>query len=140
MIVLDTNVISELMAVEPSPAVRAWLDKQRPDNVWTTAITMYEINLGIELMPNGCKRSALEGVMFHVMIRPFERRILPFGETAAGATAALTVRRKRAGRPIGVLDAQIAGVVEANSATLATRDVDDFWGMTFRVVNPWEAQ
>jgi len=139
MIVLDTNVISELMAIEPSPAVRIWLDKQDPGIVWTTAVTLYEINFGIELMPAGRKRAALEGIVFDMLIRPFERRVLPFGEKAANATAALSARRKKAGRPISILDAQIAGIVEANSATLVTRDVGDFWGVNFPVVSPWEA-
>lgn len=139
MIVLDTDVLSELMEAEPSAAVQAWIDGQDPGNVWTTAVTVYEVFLGIELMKPGRKRKALEDAMLQLMMRPFKDRVLPFGDAAAGATAALTVRRKRAGRPIAVADAQIAGIVETSSATLVTRDVRDFWGMAFPVINPWEA-
>src|SRR4051812_45398714 len=118
MIVLDTNVLSELMAVNPSPAVRTWLDRQKPEDVWTTSITTYEIELGIALMPLGKKRAALEEMMFQVMMWPLKHRVLPFGYEASQMTAALTVKRRRAGKPIGLADAQIAGIVAANSATL----------------------
>jgi predicted nucleic acid-binding protein len=139
MIVLDTNVVSELMEAEPSAAVQTWIDRQDPGDVWTTAVTVYEVLLGIELMARGRKRRALEDAMLQLMMRPFKGRILPFSDAAAGATAALVVRRRRAGRPIGFADAQIAGIVETSSAILVTRDVTDFWGMSFPVIDPWTA-
>jgi predicted nucleic acid-binding protein len=138
MIVLDTNVLAELTALHPAPAVRVWLDGQKPDQLRITAITLYEAELGIQLLPTGKKRRDLEEALRRALNGPLRGRVLPFGDDAAKSAAAITVRRKQAGRPINLADALIAGIAQANSASLATRDVADFAGLDFRVVNPWE--
>lgn len=139
MIVLDTNVLSELMAPHPSPVVRGWLDGQNPDDIWTTSITIYEIVLGIERLQRGKKRELLHAVFFQALAWPLERRVLPFAFEAAQTAATFAVQRRHAGRPISLADSQIAGIAAANSATLVTRNLRDFSGLGLSLINPWEA-
>jgi len=139
MIVLDTNVFSELMEAEPAPAVRAWINGQDIRQIHITAITLYEVQYGIEILENGKRRRGLEDALFRTLIWPLEQRVLPFAVSAALSAAEMSAKRKRSGRPIGLADAQIAGIVRTNSGVLATRDVDDFSGLSLTIVNPWEA-
>lgn len=139
MIVLDTDAFSELMEPEPEPSVRAWINRQDSRQIYITAITLYEVRYGIEILDDGKKRRGLESALLRTMIWPLEQRVLPFAEAAARSAAEITAKRRKAGRPIGMADAQIAGVVKANSAVLVTRNVDDFVGLDLSIVNPWEA-
>ncbi len=138
MIVLDTNVVSELMKAVPAEAVTRWIAGHRATTLYTTAITQSEILYGILLLPAGKRRSALEAAAGAMFIQDFASRILPFGIEAAHPYAQIAAQRRRAGRPISQFDAQIAAIARAARAPLATRNVGDFEGCGIKVVNPWD--
>jgi toxin FitB len=138
MILLDTNVISEFMAPSPTDQVLRWLDQQARSSVWTTSINVYEIHAGLLAMPVGKRRSALEARFERLLQISLEGRILPFDSDSALRAAALSADRRRRGRPGDPRDTMIAGIVLANHATLATRNVKHFEEIAKWVVNPWE--
>jgi hypothetical protein len=138
VIVLDTNVVSELMVPAPAPAVRAWISKQRLlDPLAVTVITMAEMLYGIELLPRGKRRDGLTREAEAMFAVDFAGRILAFDQAAARVFGQITAFRRAQGRPIATLDAQIAAIARANDATLATRNTSDFDGCGVRLVNPW---
>lgn len=138
MIVVDTNVASELMRPSPSGAVRDWVRGQRGKDLYTSAITVAEIFYGIERLPDGRRKELLRsaaGEVFGI----FGEQILPF-DAAAGEQYALVVsRRDGLGMPIDGFDAQIAAICRARGAALATRNVTDFHETEVDVINPWQA-
>lgn len=137
MTLLDTNVLSALMQTRPDPVVIAWLDSQPSESIWTTAITVFEIRFGLELLPAGRRRKALEAA-FDAMLRDdLNGRVAAFDPAAAEEAAKLAARRQRAGRPVDLRDTQIAGIALARRAALATRNVRHFDGLTVAVVSPW---
>lgn len=137
MTLLDTNVLSALMQTRPDPVVIAWLDSQPSESIWTTAITVFEIRFGLELLPAGRRRKALEAA-FDAMLRDdLNGRVAAFDPAAAEEAAKLGARRQRAGRPVDLRDTQIAGIALARRAALATRNVRHFDGLTVAVVSPW---
>ena len=135
MIVLDTNVLSALMRVAPEARVLAWLDEQVPDAVWTTAVTIYELQRGLELMPEGRKRRALTERMVSVLERVLRSRILPLDAEAGRVAGSLSAQRAARGGVMSAEDTLISGIVVARGATLATRNVRHFPDVP--VVNPW---
>ncbi len=139
MIVLDTNVISELMRAQPATAVVRWLNARAATNLFLTSITQAEIYYGIRLLPKGKRRDAIAKAADQMFDLDFRGRILSFGKEAASAYAQVAADRRAAGRPIAALDAQIAAIVLTNDAELATRNVDDFAGCGIDVINPWTA-
>jgi predicted nucleic acid-binding protein len=138
MIVLDTNVLSEVMSSSPDPPVRHWLARQSSSQLFTTSISMAEIFQGIELLPQGKRRDGLSGAAQTLFAGLFSGRVLPFDEHAARAFAPIAVNRRVRGRPISLFDAQIAAIAQAHGATLSTRDIADFEGCGVRLVNPWQ--
>lgn len=139
MILLDTNVISALMQSSPDPAIVGWLDRQPPESVWTTAVTVFEVRFGLELLATGRRRRQLEEAFARALAEDFEGRVLPFDQAAAQAAGAMAAARRRAGRTIEIRDLQIAGIAAARKATLATRHVRHFEGFGLAVVDPWAA-
>lgn len=137
MIVLDTNVVSELMRPAPAPAVLTWLGRERTDRRSTTAITVAEVRYGIRRLPDGARKDVLRRAA-DLIFADFPGQLLPFTATAAESYAEIVAHREHTGLPIGVLDAQIAAVCRVHGATLATRDVADFRGTGVDLVNPWE--
>jgi predicted nucleic acid-binding protein len=138
MIVLDTNVISALMRREPERPVVKWLDAQPAASVWITSITVMEIRFGLQTMPKGRRQQALIG-SFELMVKSvIEGRIASFDAEAGIHVAELMAQRKRRGRPAQVRDTMIAGIVLANRATLATRNVQHFEDLPMTVINPWK--
>src|SRR5262245_9943744 len=125
MIVLDTNVVSALISAEKMPVVGRWLDNQPVGQIWISAIAVFEIRMGIERLVGGRKRRGLEE-SFQKAIAILEERILPFDRDAAQHAAAVHTKRLRLGRPVDIRDAQTAGIVLAQRAVLATRNVRDF--------------
>lgn len=139
MIVLDTNVVSELMAPTPSEAVLAWMSGQQAlDDLFITTITVAEILYGVELLPKGKRRERLLHEAEAMFAEDFAARILSFEEQAARIFAQIAASRRAKGRPIPSLDAQIAAISRAHAATLATRNTADFEGCGVRLINPWE--
>jgi predicted nucleic acid-binding protein len=138
MIILDTNIVSQLMT-KPDAVILAWLDRQPWTSLWTTAITVLEIRSGLAIMPAGRRQSDRKAAFDGLVEKNFESRILSFDHAAAEQTASLIGARKRAGRSGELRDAMIAGIALAQRATLATRNVRHFDDLTVPVVNPWHA-
>ena len=138
MILLDTNVLSELMKPAPEPVVIQWLDAQLDSQVFLSAITKAEIELGIALLPNGKRKDAfteLAGALFD----DFQDRILPFDAGAASYYANLVANARKAGRTLSVEDAQVAAITQASQLTLATRNSKDFEFIhDLSLFNPWQ--
>ena len=139
MIVLDTNVLSELMRPSPSDAVAGWIAARPASSLFTTTVTQSEILYGVALLPRGRKRAAIEQAVEAMFEEDFAGRLLPFDSAAARAFAAIAVARRKAGRPIAQLDAQIAAIAQSRNAAIATRNVDDFEGCGIAVHDPWGA-
>ncbi len=138
MILLDTNVLSEFMRPRPSASVVSWLDEQPAGEVYTSAISRAEIELGLLLMSPGHRQEALSQAARAMFAEDFARRCLPFDEDAARHYARIVSARTRAGRPISVEDAQIAAIALAHRMPLATRNTADFELIDdLEVVNPW---
>ena len=140
MIVLDTNVISELMRPQPNRRVTAWVDARPASELFATAIAQAEIFYGISLLPRSRRRDALLGLARGLFDEEFEGRVLVFDGDAAEHYATIAASRRRAGRPIATLDAQIAAIVRTRDATLATRNVGDFETCDIEIVDPWSAE
>ena len=138
MIVLDTNVVSELMRPVPEDRVLDWVRSQPARSLYTTSITQAEIHHGVMLMPPGRRRESFEAAAESMFREDFERRVLPFGSDAARPYARIAVERRRVGRPISQFDAQIAAIAVSNRATVATRNVSDFEGCGVKLINPWD--
>lgn len=136
MIVLDTNVISALMRAEPDAVARAWLDRQPADSIWTTAVSVFELRAGIELLPRGRRRQRLDKAFAAVVAEDFEGRVLPFDRAAAEAAAVLLAERQRRGYVIELRDTQIAGIVVAHRASLATFNTRHFADLNVEVIDP----
>ena len=137
MILLDTNVLSALMRREADPVVVAWLDAQPPESIWTTAITVFEIRFGLEILAKGRKRKALEEAFANALVEDFDRRVLAFDQPAAEAAATIAARQRENGRPVEIRDVQIAGIAAARKATLATRNTRHFEGTGITLIDPW---
>jgi hypothetical protein len=137
VIILDTNVLSELMRPEPAAAVAHWTASRPAAGFYITSITQAEIMHGILLLPTGRRRQALESAAEALFAEEFAGRVLPFGSEAARPYAEIAATRSRAGRPISHFDAQIAAIARIHGARLATRNVSDFQGSGIAVVNPW---
>jgi predicted nucleic acid-binding protein len=137
VIVLDTNVISALMRSEPDPLVVAWLDGLPPESIWTTSVTVFEVRLGLEILPAGQRRLQLEEAFTKALEEDFEGRVLPFDQVAAQAAGRIAAERRRVGRTVEIRDIQIAGIVNVRKATLATRNIRHFEGCGLMLVDPW---
>jgi hypothetical protein len=138
LIVVDTNVISELTRQAPAPEVVAWLDSLAADEVATTAITAAELLDGVQRLPDGRRKTELAAAVHGLLSDDFQGRVLAFDEPAASRYAAIVTRRERLGRTIGVADAQIAAICRDIGATLATRNTDDFEETGIDLINPWK--
>jgi predicted nucleic acid-binding protein len=137
VIVLDTNVLSEVLKPAPADTVLRWLADQPPAAVFTTTITLAEILYGLEVLPEGKRRSRLLTAIERMFAEQFDGRILPFDEEAARLFAAIAASRFAAGRPISQSDAMIAAIARSHRAAVATRNTSDFERCGVRVVNPW---
>ncbi len=138
MIVLDTNVISELTRQAPAPRVISWLDALTASEVATTAITAAELLYGVARMPDGRRKTELAAAVHGLLSDDFQGRVLSFDEPAAQRYADIVTGRERLGRPIGMADAQIAAICRTADATLATRNTDDFQESGIELINPWK--
>jgi predicted nucleic acid-binding protein len=138
MILLDTNVISEYLRERPDAVVSAWLDSHPEEDLWTTSVVLAELLSGVEMMPSGRKQKALREAVEDMIVEDFRGQILTFNLPAARQYAQILAARRKIGRPIRELDAQIAAIARVHGATLATRDVNDFIGCNLAVVNPWD--
>ncbi len=138
MIVLDTNVLSELTRPVPDAAVLAWLDAL-PAEVATTAVTAAELLYGVARLPAGRRKRELSEAVHGLINDEFQGRVAPFDVVTADHYAIVVATREEQGRPITVADAQIAAICRQHDATLATRNTADFEDTGVELVNPWEA-
>ena len=138
LVVLDTNVVSELMRATPDANVVAWVGRRSPGAVRTTAITVAEVRYGIARLPTGRRRTLLRAAAEQVF-DTFDEAVLPFDAAAARHYADIVVEREWAGAPISGFDAQIAAICRAASAELATRNTGDFEGLGLHLVDPWQS-
>jgi toxin FitB len=137
MILLDTNVLSELMRREPDPGVLVWLDSQPRRRLCISAVTRAEIELGVALLPDGARKEALR-IAATNMLGEFTGRCLPFDDAASSHYAVVVAARAAIGRPISVQDAEIAAIALANAFVLATCNDADFTGIPgLTTINPW---
>jgi len=137
MIILDTNVLSELMRPKPSASVLAWIAKQPEAEIFTTSITEAEIFYGIEVLPKGKRREHLIAAAEIVFTEDFSGRVYGFDSAAARAFSKIASARRNSGRPISHPDAQIAAIAKTRRAKVATRDVKGFEQCGVDVVDPW---
>ncbi len=138
MIVLDTNIISELMRPQPNQAVVAWVESQPRWTLYTTSVNEAELFYGIGAMPEGRRRSLLAAGAEALFTQEFAGRVLPFTGAAARRYAEIVTARRRAVKPIEAFDALIAATALAAGAAVATRDVGGFAGCGLTLINPWE--
>lgn len=139
MIVLDTNVISELMRSEPSSAVVAWVASQPRSSLYTTSINRAEILYVVTMMPPGRRRDEFATVATAIFAEEFAGRVLPFDGLAADHYARIVRERREAGRPIEGFDGLIAAMTAAAGYSIATRDVGGFEGCGLTIIDPWQA-
>ena len=139
MIVLDTNVISELMRPQPDPAVMGWVAAQPRPSLYTTSINRAEILYGVAALPAGRRRDAYDAVVAAIFAEELAGRVLPFDGAAAEHYARIVTARRAAGAPIEGFDGLIAATAAAAGFAVATRDVGGFEGCGVDVVNPWQA-
>ena len=140
MLVLDTNVVSELMRERPNPEVLRWVDEQHTGNLFVTSVTEAEIRTGIAILPEGKRRRGLAAAAERLFSVLFSERILPFDSDAAQTYATLAAERRAVGRPINQADCQIAAIARCRGASVVTRNVHDFKGSGFEVINPWSVE
>lgn len=138
MIVVDTNVTSELMRRTPAPVVAAWVRAHDATDLYSTSITLAEIWYGIERLPAGYRKDLLSATAAEIF-SAFADHVLPFDAEAAAEYAVIVSRRERAGAPIDGFDAQISAICQTRHAMLATRNVKDFDNTGIEVMDPWQS-
>jgi predicted nucleic acid-binding protein len=137
LILLDTNVLSALMLREPDPTVVEWLDAQPAESIWTTAVTVFEIRTGLELLEPGRRRAQLEKAFDQLLTAELDGRVQSFDQAAAIAAGLIAAARQRAGLTMEVRDVEIAGIAVARRARLATRNTRHFVDLAVDLVDPW---
>lgn len=137
MIVLDTNVLSELMRADPHPAVLQWVDARPAMEFYLTSITVAEVLYGLARMPEGRRRMELAAIASVMFEEDFSGRVLSFDQGSAVDYAVLVIERERRGRPISMADAQIAAICRRHDASLATRNGRDFEATGVVTIDPW---
>jgi toxin FitB len=138
VIVLDTNVISELVRVRPNPVVLDYVRGLAPGTVFTASICEAEIRYGLARMPAGRRRDELIKRIATFLDAGFRDQILPFDRACATVYGEIRAAREASGRPISVEDALIAATARAYGAeAIATRDLKDFADCRISLIDPW---
>ena len=137
MIILDTNVISELLEASPNSNVLAWIDALHTEDLAITSTTAAEMRLGVALMPDGRRKAELHQDVERLIDIDFAGQVWPFDVACTSHYAELRSERRRLGRPMSIGDAQIAAISLQYGAVLATRNVKDFVGTGVETANPW---
>ncbi len=138
MLILDTNVVSELMRPAPDPAIASWVAERATSSLFLTAVTEAELRFGLAVMPSGKRRDGLATGLERMLETGFANRILPFDSGAARAYAGIAAARHRLGRPIGQADCQLAAIALARGMAIATRNVRDFEDIGIDLFDPWD--
>jgi len=139
MILVDTNVISMMMAPSPAKSALNWINDQDTVNLYLSTITIAEIGYGLKIMPDGKRRQRLSDRFNDFVSNGFGQRILNFDEVAAHKYAEVMAHRRSIGRPLSLPDGQIASIARANNFAVATRNIRDFEECGLKLINPFEA-
>ena len=137
MIILDTNVLSELIKSAPDKHVTDWLNLLAPREGATTSVTAAELWYGVRRLPEGRRKNILATGIDRMLYEVLDGLIEPFDTSAASSYADIVAMRAQLGRPIEVADAQIAAICSSRNATLATRNIKDFEGTGIELIDPW---
>ena len=137
MILLDTNIVSEVMKPAPADRVLRWLDDQETEDLYLSTITVAEISFGIRILPDGRRRNTLTGRFEDFVARGFNQRILPFDTAAAYLFGDIMGHHREISRPMSFPDGQNAAIARTHHFALATRNVDDFDHCGVEVLNPF---
>ena len=140
MIILDTNVVSELMRPLPEASVVDWVARQAALNLYLSTVSEAELRYGVEILPRGARRDRLLAVVEGTLTEDFAGRVLPFDSAAAQEYALIAAARRAEGRSINHADCQIAAIARSRGAAVATRDSADFEGSGIEVINPWASR
>jgi predicted nucleic acid-binding protein len=138
MIILDTNIVSALMQLSPDKTVQHWLNNLNTDFLRITTVTIMEIEMGIESLAVGKKRSRLEDIFQKILLENFQNKVMEFDTAAAIATAKIAVCHKKSGRQVDIRDDMIAGIALSKKYTLVTRNTKDFAGVGVELINPYD--
>ena len=138
-IALDTNIISELMKSIPNEKVTDWIEQQQTVNLFIATPSIAEISYGLAALPKGKRRDYLNEAFHFVLLNGFKHRILVFDEAAAYAYGQLMAYRKSLGKPLSVVDGQIAAIAKVNHMSVATRNTQDFYACDVQLINPFQA-
>lgn len=139
MILLDTNVVSELMRPTPAPEVLQWIAAQPLEQLYIASLTVAEIRRGLALLPAGARRRKLEAAFDHFLEQGFSRRVLPLSQSTAAVYGPIYAQRMHAGLGIGELDLLLAAIATEHGARIATRNISDFDQTGVKIINPWTA-
>ena len=137
MLVVDTNVLSELMRPAPDTVISSWVAERMTSSLYLTAISEAELRFGLAIMPPGRRRDGLAEGLERMLRTGFANRVLPFDSAAASAYAEIAAARRTMGRPMPEADCQIAAIARSRDMALVTRNVRDFVDATVEVINPW---
>ena len=137
MILIDTIVVSEPLRPRGDPRVAAWLDRQGPESLYISTISVAEVLFGVATLPAGQRRARLAEAFENEVARLFAGRVLSFDLSAARTCAAVMAAARACGFAIGVADGQIAAIAAANALSVATRDEAPFKAAGVETVNPW---
>lgn len=138
MIVLDTNVVSAVMALIPVVSVVEWLDRHKTTDLYLSSITIAEIEYGLRILPDGRRRRTLQERFAEFVARGFEQRILDFDSAVARCYGDVMGHRREVGRPMSTPDGQIAAIARTHRMAVATRNVRDFEECGVEILNPFE--
>lgn len=138
--ILDTNVISELVAAQPDPDVTRWIESIDPQTVYLSVITVGELKKGIEKLPNSRRKTVLEAWLVNDLLVRFQDHLLPIDTSVILTWGSLIARMEEIGKPMPAIDSLIAATTLHSGYTLSTRNVGDFEHTGISVLNPWEYQ
>jgi len=139
-VLLDTNALSEILRSSSDPAVIRWFASQAQDQLFVSAVTQAEMELGAGLLPRGKRQQKLQAALQELFEQDFAGRVLPFDGRSVPHYAEIVVARRAAGRPISQFDAQIAAIALQHGMALATRNTRDFEGCGLRLIDPWSTR
>jgi predicted nucleic acid-binding protein len=140
VIVLDTDVVAELIRATPAPSVLAWARAQDAAAIFTTSVCEAELLFGIAAIEVGRRRTMLTRAVEAILGTILAGRVLPFDRAAARIYGVLAAESRRAGRPVGIADLQIAAIARArDAAAIATRNTQHFAGFGVAIIDPWSA-
>ena len=140
MIVIDTNVISELWKIEPDSNVLTWIDAQALETLYLSAVTVAELRYGLAMMPEGKRRSTYQQRLEHEVLPLFSNRVLAFYLEASNTNDELMAQARAAGRSIAMADGYIAAIAATHDFMVATRDIRPFEALRITVINPWKVR